>query len=121
MPRKRSAEHCTVLPWLSGKADCKEGRFLQIGNSLFLSKDFQALSAGSQFLYLCMALESGGKRAFIFPLSAATKKYGLKPASFRRYIEELVKAGFIVRHSMANLRQPNEYEFSLSWKTARPP
>jgi hypothetical protein len=25
-----------------------------------------------------------------------------------------------VRHSMANLRQPNEYEFSLAWK-ARPP
>ena len=120
MPRKRSAEHCTVLPWLSGKADCKEGRFLQIGNSLFLSKAFQALSAGSQFLYLVMALESGGKRTFIFPLSSA-KKYAIKPASFRRYVEELVKAGFIVKHSMANLRQPNEYEFSFSWKTVKPP
>lgn len=116
MPRRKSAKNCNVLPWLSGRADCKEGRFLQVGNSLFLSKEYQELSAGSKNLYLCMCLESGGRREFTFPLSAATKKYGIPAASFRRYVEELVKAGFIIRHSMANLRQPNEFEFSLAWK-----
>lgn len=120
MPRKKAAKNCTVLPWLSAKADCSEGRFLQIGNSLLLSKHFQGLPAGAQILYLAMGLESGGRREFVFPLSAA-KKYGFAPRSFRRYVEELVIAGFLDKTSLANLRQPNEYRFSFKWKTEKPP
>lgn len=105
----------TIRPWLSARADCKEGRFIQCGNSLLLSKDFQNLTAGAQMMYLCMAMESAGRKDFIFPQTAA-KKYGFPPASMRRYIEELKKKGFITVQSMANLRQPNEYSFSLAWK-----
>ena len=116
MARRKTAKRCSILPWLSARLDCSEGRFLQVGNSLFLSKEFQALSAGAQIVFLCMALESGGRRDFTFPLATA-KKYGIKRASFWRYVQELSDAGFIVRNSLANLRQPNEYEFSLIWKS----
>ena len=68
-------------------------------------------------MYFCMAMESGGRREFIFPQRAA-KKYGIPPASMRRYIDELVESGYIEKQSMANLRQPNEYKFSPLWKTA---
>lgn len=67
-----------------------------------------------------MAIESGGRKDFTFPLSAA-KKYGIAERSFRRFVDELTEAGFIIKHSMANLRQPNEYEFSFDWKTKMPP
>lgn len=113
MSRRRSGG--TIKSWLSARPDCKEGRFVQVGNSLLLSSCFQELSAGARFLYLCMAMESGGKRDFTFPLSSA-KKYGIAKNSFSRYIKELSDSGFISVHSMANLRQPNEYSFSFVWK-----
>lgn len=120
MPRRKAAQNCLIRPWLTARADCKEGRFLQIGNSLLLSDKFQELSPGAQMLYLCMCLESGGRRELTFPLSSA-KKYGIAQRSFRRYLTDLEKAGFIEKESLANLRRPNEYRFSFGWKEARPP
>ena len=117
MSRRRSG--AAIKSWLSARSDGKEGRFIQVGNSLLLSTRFQGLSAGARFLYLCMAMESGGKRDFTFPLSSA-KKYGIAKNSFSRYIKELNDSGFIVVHSMANLRQPNEYSFSFAWKEEFP-
>lgn len=111
--RKRHGD--TIKPWLSAHADCKEGRFIQCGNSLLLSPHFHELTAGAKFLYLCMCMESGGRRDFTFPLGAA-KKYGIAKNSLTRQIAELKEAGFIQVQSMANLRQPNEYSFSFVWK-----
>ena len=105
----------TIKPWLSARLDCKEGRFVQVGNSLLLSKEFQALTAGARFLYLCMTMESAGKREFIFPKSAA-EKYGIARNSLTRQVAELQNKGFISVQSMANLRQPNEYSFCKSWR-----
>lgn len=84
----------TIKPWLSARLDCKEGRFVQVGNSLLLSKKFQALTAGARFLYLCMTMESAGKREFIFPKSAA-EKYGIARNSLTRQVAELQDKGFI--------------------------
>ena len=120
MPRKKVAERCSIRPWLSARADCKEKRFIQVGDSLLFSDSFKSLSTGAQMLYLCMCMESGGQRNLVFPLSAA-KKYGIAQRSFRRYLEELEKASFIEKVSLANLKKPNEYTFSLTWKEARPP
>lgn len=105
----------TIKPWLSGRVDCREKRFIQVGNTLMLSETFQCLSPGSKYLYFCMALESAGRSYFTFPLGAA-KKYGIRGSSLRRHINELEQKGFIVRHSMKNLRQPNDYNFSYGWK-----
>ncbi len=100
-----------LLPWLSAKPDGKEGRFIQVGNSLLLSKSFQSLSSGAQHLYLCMAMESGGRREFIFPLSAA-KKYGISSTCLRRQVDELEQSGFLRVECMKSLRVPNVYHFA---------
>ena len=113
--RRSKSSKPGLLPWLSARGDGKEKRFIQIGNTLLLSKEFSALGTGAQHLYFCMAMESGGKRRFVFPQSAA-KKYGITPSSLRRHVKELEEAGFLSVTSLQNLRQPNEYEFSLRWK-----
>jgi len=109
-----------LVPWMSARSDGREKRFIQVGNTLLLSKTFQALGPGAQRLYFCMAMESGGKRQFIFPQSAA-KKYGITPSSLRRHVKELETAGFLTVHSLQNLRLPNEYEFSHRWKEGAVP
>lgn len=117
MSRHKQARNCTILPWLSARPTNQESRFIQVGDSLLFCPHFQALSAGAKHLYLCMALECGGKRDFTFPLSSA-KRCGIPPASFRRRVEELIAAGFLERNSGANMRQPNNYRFSFGWKEA---
>lgn len=105
----------TIVPALSAKVDNKEKRFIQVGNSLLLSKQFHALSTGSRFLYFCMAMESGGRKDFILPQKDA-KKYGIAPSSLRKHINELEAACFIRVYSRKPTREPNRYEFCLSWK-----
>lgn len=70
----------TIVPALSAKVDNKEKRFIQVGNSLLLSKQFHALSTGSRFLYFCMAMESGGRKNFILP-QRTQKAHGVNPRS----------------------------------------
>ena len=96
MGRHKVAKNCNILPWVSGKADCKEGRFIQIGNSLLLSKEYQALSPGAGRLYLCMAMESGGKREFTFTHGIG-KKYGFDNPDMAQYA-------------------PGSYRFIFDWK-----
>ena len=105
----------TIVPPLSANVDNKEKRFIQVGNSLLLSKQFHALSTGSRFLYFCMAMESGGRKDFILPQKDA-KKYGIAPSSLRKHINELEAARFIRVYSGKPTREPNRYEFCLSWK-----
>ena len=110
--RKRGS---TIVPSLSANVDSKERRFIQVGNSLLLSRKFHALSTGSRFLYFCMAMESGGRNNFILPQKDA-KKYGIAPSSLRKHINELEAAHFIRVYSGKPTREPNRYEFCLSWK-----
>ena len=105
----------TIVPALSAKVDNKEKRFIQVGNSLLLSKQFHALSTGSRFLYFCMAMESGGRKNFILPQKDA-KKYGIAPSSLRKHINELETARFIRVFSGKPTREPNRYEFCQGWK-----
>ena len=84
MGRGKAAVHCNIRPWLSAKADCKEGRFIQIGNSLLLSEQMGKLKPGARYLYLCMTMEAGGKREFTFPASSA-EKYHIPPSSFENF------------------------------------
>ena len=111
-----------LLPWMSARLDCKEKRFLQLGNSLFFSDTFQQLNAGSRWLYLCMAIESGGKRDVVFSRAIA-KKYGIPRNSFSRQIKELKDSGFIEVSIEGNLWQfePSVYRFSFDWKQKAQP
>lgn len=71
----------TIVPALSAKVDNKEKRFIQVENSLLLSKQFHALSTGSRFLYFRMAMESGGRKNFILPQKDAKMAHGVNPRS----------------------------------------
>ena len=106
-----------LLPWMSAKPDCKEKRFLQVGNSLFFSDSFRDLGAGSRWLYLCMAVESGGKREVEFSRKTA-EKYGIPKNSFTRHIAELKQAGFIEVSIEGNYWQFHKtvYRFVFDWK-----
>lgn len=120
MPRRKAAKNCNIRPWLSANSDCKETIFTLIGNSLLLSEAFQQLTPGAQMTYICMTVQSAGKREFQFT-NATARRYGLADKSFRRYVSELVKAGFISVNSGKITREPNIYSFSLQWKQNRPP
>lgn len=120
MPRRRSG--ATLSPWLSAKADCKEGRFLQLGNSLLLDKRYQALSTGARNLYLCMSMEAGGKAEFTFTHGTA-RKYGISDSSFDRWAKELRAAGFVLLVMPCNFAQyaPSVYRFIVEWRTKPAP
>lgn len=123
MGRRKAAQNCTILPWLSGKADGREGRFLQLGNSLLLDKRFHALSSGARYLYLCLSMEAGGKKTVQFSRGTTAKKYGIPKNSFTRQIEELVQNGFVQRIADDDLLQfaPAVYELSILWKSKPAP
>lgn len=110
-----------LLPWMSARLDCREKRFLQIGNSMFFSPSFQQLNAGSKMLYLCMAIESGGKRVVAFSRGTA-QKYGIDKNTFARRIAELIEGRFVevVKESSYAQFSPTVYRFSLVWKNSRP-
>ena len=112
----RYKAHPAISWYLSARADSREKRFIQVGDTLLLSERFNHLSAGAQHLYLCMAMEAGGRSEFQFPQSAAAK-YGIAPASFWRYVRELEEKHFLTVRSYKNLRQPNHYQFCMEWKT----
>lgn len=95
--KRRFSGESDLKPWLTNKAPGGKtnGRFIQVGNSLLMNKHFQTLSAGAKYLYLCMAMESGGKSNFAFSKGTATRKYGIAQTSFERHRKELENAGFI--------------------------
>ncbi len=125
MPRHKAARNVPIVGWLSLNLDCKEGRYIQVGNSLLLSraKDgteenrFIQLSPSTRMLYLCMAMEAGGRREFEFPLRAA-KKYGINNSTLRRGVDELIRDGFLERDSGWNTRTENKFRFVFGWKGA---
>ncbi len=119
MARHKTAKNCQILPWLSEKPDNSEGRFIQVGNSLLLSERFGKLSASAQRLYLCSAMEAGGRREFTFP-AATMKKYHFPRSTAQAALNELTQHGFIELISSGKItREPNLYRFSFQWKGAK--
>lgn len=108
-----------LLPWMSARKDCREKRFLQVGNSLFVAKEspFKKLTSGAQILYLCMAMESGGKREVPFSRTTALK-YGLNKNTFTRCVKELEDQRFIsIAPEKSEPFKPTVYRFDFDWKT----
>ena len=86
-----------LLPWLTANpSGYSDKRFVQVGNSLFLHKQFQVLKDSSRWLYLCLADESGGQRSVRFTHSVA-EKYGFNRNTFDSCIKELISVKLIER------------------------
>ena len=101
--------------WMSAKSDCRESRFIQVGNSLLFNEKFRNLSAGAFKLYICCAMESAGSINFQIPASKA-EQYGIPSRSLARYIKELERAGFIqTARSGKSTRTANDYSFCFRW------
>lgn len=117
MPRHKTARNCSISPWVSARSDSRENRFIQAGNTFFLSKEVQSLSTGARWLYLSMAVEAGGKREFTFKHSSA-KKYGVSSTSYDRFLKELKDGKFIEKVDDESLAQyaPGRYRFVFDWK-----
>ena len=105
--KKRFSGEADLRPWLTNKAPGSKtnGRFIQVGNSLLMNKQFQELSTGAKYLYLCMAMEAGSKNDFAFSKGTAVRKYGIAATSFERHRRELERAGFI-----SSLNSPSDFE-----------
>lgn len=111
MPRHKSAEKCTILPWLSAEPGGKEKSFIQVGLSLFKNEKYKTLTPSTQHLFLCMVFESRGKREFTFPQHKALE-YGITPITLRRAVESLIENQIIeLKSSGKNTRMANIYSF----------
>lgn len=61
---------------MSAAPDCRETRFVQIGDTLLHNERFKALSPGAFKLYVCCSMEAAGRINFQIPASKA-EKYGI--------------------------------------------
>ena len=120
MPRHKSARNVPLKPWLCANRDCRDGRFIMVGNSLLLSEPFKKLSGNAQKTYFALCMESGGGNTASLSYTAGAAKYGISKNTFGRAIKELLDAGFIscAFEDNPNMYQTNVYRFCLDW---RPP
>jgi hypothetical protein len=104
--------------WATTKPNGIEKRYIRLGNSLLLHPSVSGLSHAAFRVYAHMALESGGNIEFTFPRSKW--KAFLSAGGFQSAKNELCEAGLIeVVEANANLRKPNKYRFSTTWKTTK--
>ena len=105
--KKRFSGEADLKPWLANKAPGSKtnGRFIQVGNSLLMNKQFQALSTG-----------------------VAARKYGIATTSFERHRRELESAGFICILNSPSDSEPkaqfaaNRFRFSFEkWRDGTTP
>ena len=117
MSRHKSAKNVPLKPWLSGLRDCKDGRFIQVGNSLLLCEAFKKLNGNAYKTYFALCMESGGKPTATLSHAQAAK-YGIAAATFDRAISTLKKEGFISCDFEDNpyKYKTNVYRFTYSWK-----
>lgn len=59
--RHKAAKNVELRPWLPANKDCRDGRFIQVGNSLLLSDAFKRLKGSEHKTYFSLCMESGGK------------------------------------------------------------
>lgn len=118
MARKRAAQNCKFLPWLTGKKGVAgSGRFNQIDNSFYLHPAVKSLSGNAFKLFQAMTIEAGGKPTVKFS-RAAGEKYGISSTTFDRASRELIDKGFVELRQEDNpfRYRTNIYRFSERWK-----
>jgi hypothetical protein len=96
------------------------GRFVQIGNSLLLSKRFQALSPLARWMYFALAMEAAGKDVVSMSHSQA-KKYGITPSGYDNAVRQLKDGGFIRLDDGLGRLETNRFRFVRDWQQRAPP
>ena len=118
MGRRKAAQNCKFLPWLTGKkAGAGSGRFIQVDNSFVLHPAVKSLSGNAVKLYIALTMEAGGKPTVEFS-RAAGNKYGIKSTTFDRASRELIDKGFVELRPEDNpfRYRSNIYRFCERWK-----
>ncbi len=70
-------------------------------------------------LYICLAMESGGK-PFAKLSRGNAKKYGFSPATYSRAVKQLIQAGFVKIAEDTGRYETNRFEFTNDWKSKSP-
>ncbi len=96
-----------LLGWCSGRKDCYEDRFIQIGVSLIEHPAVIRLKASEFKLYLLMIKAAGQSREFILPRSEYTPYF--TPATFSRCKKTVLlnRVLFEVVYSGKSTREPS--------------
>lgn len=112
-----------VSPWLSANKDCRESRYIQVGNSLLSHPAFKELTAGEKHFYLVLCMESSGYWEVTLSHGRALREYGIKGSSFDNHVKALKQKGFIKQ-----IGNPNgekyircKFRFVDDWKSKKPP
>lgn len=116
MSNKNNKRKTKFKIWESAKANCDDGRFMRMSNSLMLHPTTMSLSGSAYKVLGYMILESAGKRVFEFP----RKKWRnfMSNSTFQSAKNELIKKGYIeLLESGRITKTPNLYRFSSGWKT----
>ncbi len=120
MSRKK---HLTVrddnIPFYLKDGASAGGRFIQVANSLMLSRRFQALTPNARWMYFCLSMEAGGRKEVTLSHSAAGK-YGITKSGYDSAVRQLKEGGFIRLVDGLGRLESNRFEFVRDWQT-RPP
>ena len=107
MSRKK---HQTVrddkLPFYLKDGASAGGRFIQVANSLMLSRRFQALTPNARWVYFSLAMEH----------SAARTKYGITKSGYDSAVRQLKENGFIKLVDGLGRLESNRFEFIRDWQ-----
>ena len=114
---KRKPSQTPPKPWEAPVSDVRAaGHFGKVYTSLLQCENFKSLSLNARYLYLVMIASTPGEREFSLTKGQA-EKAGLKGGSFRRGLNELIKAGFVtIKQSGHRQRKPTIYEFVPFWR-----
>ena len=111
------------------------GTFAMVYETMLLHPSFQKLSPGAKNYYLLCRAQATSKKGraclykhgdaegktysencFVFP-SAHQKRFGVHRGNGRRYMNNLIEAGFVECIEMNQYRhKPNVFRFSTKWK-----
>ena len=104
----------TIVPALSVKVDNKK----TIHSGWKRTAPLQAVPRTQHRQPVSLFLHGRGeqRKEEFHSSTKGRKKYGIAPSSLRKHINELEAARFIRVYSGKPTREPNRYEFCLSWK-----
>ena len=114
--RKHQTVRDDKLPFYLKDGASAGGRFIQVANSLMLSRRFQALTPNARWVYFSLAMEAGGRKEVTLSHSAARTKYGITKSGYDSAVRQLKENGFIKLVDGLGRLESNRFEFIRDWQ-----